>query len=60
MPKPKKKLSKAAKEAQKLLEKSTLAPKIKNSSDGAQAVRPAESSPKTSEANKPRPQKKRG
>lgn len=60
MPKVKKKLSKNAKTALKLLEESKLKTTIKNSRDLPHVAKPAASSPKTSEANKPRPQKKRG
>ncbi|HEY0427533.1 MAG TPA: hypothetical protein VGC76_06980 [Pyrinomonadaceae bacterium] len=60
MPKAKKKLSKNAKTALKLLEESKLSSQIKNNNEPPQSVKPAGSTLKTSAANKPRPQKKRG
>jgi hypothetical protein len=61
MPKVKKKLSKNAKAALKLLEESKLSSNIKGSGDnGSQVFKPSDSTPKTSAANKPRPNKKRG
>ena len=60
MPKAKKKLSKNAKTALKLLEESKLTPKIKAEGDMAQEFKPGNSTPKPTPAIKQRPQKKRG
>ena len=60
MPKPKKKLSKTAKTALKLLEESKLASQIKTGGDAPSSFKPGNASPKTSPGIKQRPQKKRG
>ena len=59
MTKTKKKLSKNAKAALKLLEESKLTPKIKSDGDDSQ-FKPGNSTPKPTPAIKQRPQKKRG
>lgn len=58
----KKRLSKNAKAALKILESSKLLENSKtiNNTKADQTFKPAESQIKTSEANKPRPNKKRG
>lgn len=58
----KKKLSKNAKAAQKILENSNLLTTAKNSSDAKNAAneKPPVAAPKTNIANKMRPAKKRG
>jgi hypothetical protein len=62
MAQPKKRLSKAAKAAQKILEESKLlaAHKTSGESNADQAFKPNETSPKPAAANKMRPNKKRG
>ena len=62
MAKGKKKLSKSAKEALKVLENSKLLAnsKTQNRSNAPQNIKPEDISGKTSAPNKPRPSKKRG
>ncbi len=62
MPKPKKRLSKTAKAAQKLLADSKLLAGTKAAQDaiGSDEFRSSVVTPRTSTANKPRPHKKRG
>jgi hypothetical protein len=61
MPQPKKRPSKAAKAAKKILEDSKLlANKAENEAKADQAFKPDETAVRTAEAIKPRPNKKRG
>lgn len=62
MAKAKKRPSKAAKAAKKIVENSELlaAAKAKNDTNAGSEFKPVEVVPKTSDANKPRPDKKRG
>ena len=62
MPQAKKRLSKAAKAAKKILEDSKLlaASKAETEAKNDQAFKPEESAVRTAEAIKPRPNKKRG
>jgi len=62
MPKPKKRLSKSAKAAQKLLKDSKLLSDTKAAQDAGhgEEFRSSVVTPRTSIANKPRPHKKRG
>ena len=62
MPKPKKRPSKNAKAAERLLNESKLlaASKAAKVPDAAGELRSAQVTPRTSTANKPRPHKKRG
>jgi hypothetical protein len=62
MPKPKKRLSKTAKAAQKLLADSKLLASTKAAQEASEGeeFRSSVVTPRTSTANKPRPHKKRG
>ena len=62
MPKEKKRLSKSAKAALKAINESKLltAAKAANATNAGQEFRAAQITPRTSAANKPRPEKKKG